>query len=432
MQEIEQIIMRGYESKTLDYKGPCKWSEGDKKACCELVKDILAMGNTGGGYLVIGVAESQGGFDYIGLSDEQLSSFETSRINRFLQQYSDPPINCIVVQAKINSQTYVVIEIPGFMETPHLCQKDFPDVLKSAGLYVRSDNNESALIRSSSDFRKVVERAVRNMQDRLLESFRAILTSSNQNLEEHRRSEQYEIELSEAVKAGTAATLYSEGIYGENKYDGYREFWCYPLKYTLDRYLLSQLHSVSKSASTDHRGEPFLYYGNNREDKPFAIDGGIEAKSRYVDFAGQDRADYWQFRQNGLFYQRRLMWEESLPEQRVMQFIETALYAAEGLRTMINLFDNIVETNEEVKVGIRIMGTKGRTLVSNSGPLRMPYISKMPSIMFEKIRTLADWRAGLVDHTLEITGYISERFNWVTPNLEPCKVAIEKMFSRRL
>jgi hypothetical protein len=62
----------------------------------------------------------------------------------------------------------------------------------------------------------------------------------------------------------------------------------------------------------------------------------------------------------------------------------------------------------------------------------MQYTAMMPNITFEKAISLADWRAGLVDHALEVAGFILERFNWLTPNLGACKDAIEKMFSRRL
>jgi hypothetical protein len=110
---------------------------------------------------------------------------------------------------------------------------------------------------------------------------------------------------------------------------------------------LSQIHTAAKSADIDFRGWPFLYYGTHQEDKPYAIEGGIEAKAQYVDFANQDRADYWQFRQSGLFYHRRLMWEESMggtvPEPRAMLFKEPALYAAEGLHTMVKLFENLLD-----------------------------------------------------------------------------------------
>ena len=93
MNQLKEILLQDYESKDLDYKCPCQWDEKDKKACCEIVKDILAMANTLGGYIVIGVSEQDSGFKWEGLSPEQAKSFETSRLNRFVQNYADPPIN---------------------------------------------------------------------------------------------------------------------------------------------------------------------------------------------------------------------------------------------------------------------------------------------------------------------------------------------------
>lgn len=83
--ELLALLLRGHESKDLDYKGPCSWHETDKKACCELVKDILAMGNTLGGYIVVGVSEVAHGFSWNGLSSDEAITFDTTRINRFVQ-----------------------------------------------------------------------------------------------------------------------------------------------------------------------------------------------------------------------------------------------------------------------------------------------------------------------------------------------------------
>lgn len=56
-QDWEAILRRGFESKELDYKGPCVWDKGNKKGCCEIVKDILAMANTKGGFIYAGRLE---------------------------------------------------------------------------------------------------------------------------------------------------------------------------------------------------------------------------------------------------------------------------------------------------------------------------------------------------------------------------------------
>jgi predicted HTH transcriptional regulator len=91
--ELIAILLRGFESKDLDYKGPMSWDENDRKGCCAVVKDILGVANTLGGFIVIGVSETATGFSSDGLTNDQLNTFDTSRLNRFLQNYADPPIN---------------------------------------------------------------------------------------------------------------------------------------------------------------------------------------------------------------------------------------------------------------------------------------------------------------------------------------------------
>ena len=84
-QKLISIIERNFESKGLDYKGPIRWDPNDKKGCCEITKDIIGMANTEGGYLVVGVSESDHGFVLEGLNLEQVKSFEPSIICRFVQ-----------------------------------------------------------------------------------------------------------------------------------------------------------------------------------------------------------------------------------------------------------------------------------------------------------------------------------------------------------
>jgi predicted HTH transcriptional regulator len=173
--ELIEILFRGHEAKDLDYKASVAWDENDKKACCALVKDVLAMANTMGGYIVIGVSETPAGYSFDGVSDEYADSFDTSRLNRFIQNYADPPINALLKKILHNGKTFVLIEVPPFTDTPHLCQKDYPGVLLAPLLYVRTDNNESAPVKSPADFKSVIERSIRNRSDALLASFRAIL-----------------------------------------------------------------------------------------------------------------------------------------------------------------------------------------------------------------------------------------------------------------
>jgi hypothetical protein len=432
MDALIQVIIRGFESKDIDYKGPIAWDErSNRKGCCELVKDILAMGNVGGGYLVIGVTERDEGFKWVGLTRAQLATFDTTRVNKFVQNYADPPINCKVVKVPIEGKTYVVIEVPGFLDTPHICQKDYPGVLITPALYVRTDNNESAQLKSSSDFRNLVEQAIRRRQDTLLESFRAILTGTSsptggQAL--HNFQRQFD----------NALQRFSEiDPYSEEGYTGYREMWCYPLQFETSRLSLEQLRICAKRALVNFRGWPFLFISSQRPDCTYVIGDGLETLIKWKDFLELDRLDFWRLHQSLFFYQRTLMWEESYARKHnvapVMDVNALAMYAAEGIHCLTKLYESVLAPTDDVFLSFRITNTEGRSLAVLDPPLlplSMTYTARIPEIRYEKVLPLADWRAGLVDHAIDVCKHVFEQFNWTSPNLVASRNVIEKMLSR--
>jgi hypothetical protein len=435
MDALVEVIRRGFESKDIDYKGPMAWDErGNRKGCCELVKDILAMGNIGGGYLVIGVAEKDEGFEWVGLTGAELATFDTTRVNQFLQNYADPPINCKVVKVSVDEKTYVVVEVPGFADTPHICQKDYPGVLVTPALYVRTDNNESAQLKSSSDFRNLVEQSIRRRQDRLLESFRAILKGTSSLDTGGEAFNKFQKQLDSALQRFCEIDPYRE-----KGYTGYREMWCHPLQFEAGHVSLEQVRICAERAMVDFRGWPFLFISNQRPDCIYAIQDGLETLVNFQDFSDQDRVDFWRLHQSLFFYQRVLMWEESYARRHdtapVMDVDALTMYAAEGLHCLTKLYENVLAPTDDVSVSFRITGTEGRLLQvidSSRFPLRMSYTARIPEIKYEKVLPLADWRAGLVDHAVDICKYVFERFNWTMPNLAASRDVIERMLSRTL
>ena len=429
MKPLEEILLQGYESKDIDYKGPFKWDEGDKKACCEIVKDILAMANTLGGYIVIGVEETGKGFNFIGLTNEQADSFETSRINRFLQNYTDPPINTLLKKITHEGKTFAVIEIPRFSDTPHICQKDFPSTLTSPALYVRTDTNESAPLRSSSDFRAIVENAVRNRSDQILTSMRAILTGSatQTSLSD---SEKFEEQLQEALNR--LESLKSSLVKG---YSGYREAFFHPSQFDEKHFSIDELRFAVKRAEVNFSGWPFLYWNENRSKESYIIQDGLETFIIH----GPDRLDFWRLQQSGFFYHRVLMREEGYAQSQnlppSLDFGDMARYVAEAIYCLTRVFEDQVPEDAEITLRIRVLGTEGRVLTTFDSNDWMPawlgYVCKIPELVYKNKLPMADWKTGTVDLAVEICKEIFIKFNCLEPDVNAIRHKITKMFSRR-
>ncbi len=432
MFEWPDILLRGFESRELDSKAPMDWNEDDKRACCELTKDVLAMANSGGGLIVIGVRDPSTDYSLEGLSVEQAKSFETTRVNRFINNYADPPLNILVHRRDYQGKTFIVLEIPAFPDTPHVCQKDYPGTLVANTLYVRTDNNESAPIRSSSDFRKLIERAVRNRADQLLSSFHAILTHGQLPVQQT-DLDNYERQIEHAARRLSDLNPHREKAYA------YRITAFFPNRFERARFGIGSLHEMAQNASVGFRGWPFIFYSLGRPAVTYVHEDALETFLPDAHpFTGGDSLHYWRLESSGPLYAVELRREDTFRSvgggHRMLDFDRISCEAAEAIYCLSKLYNGRLSPSDEVLLRLELTDMKGRRLGS-SNPARYMHdelwISRTDRIRYESARSLAEWQAGLVDHALEICRYIFERFQWTNPNLSESRKLIENMLARR-
>ena len=152
------LIHLGTESQSHDYKEIVDLTSKDGVA--RLAKDVIAMANSGGGRIIIGVAEQEAGvFKPIGLREKDCRWYETTRISKALRAFLDPHIpiqSRTVVDA---GSHFVFIEIPPAIEMPILARKENEKAnLKMGRLYIRNTSCETSEIRNSDEMRKFIGR----------------------------------------------------------------------------------------------------------------------------------------------------------------------------------------------------------------------------------------------------------------------------------
>ncbi len=431
-QNLIGIIEANSESKSLDYKGPMNWDPTDKKSCCELVKDIMAIANTEGGYIVIGVAERSEGFELVGVSSDQAGSYESTALCQFIQKYSDPPINVRVQKVSHRGRNLVVLEIPRFKDTPHICQKDYPSVLSDRALYVRSDNNESAPLKSSSDFRALIEAAIRNRTDSLLASFRAILTSSQSPTEATSDAEaQFKSQIEDARRQFDAKYPYYE-----KGYTFFVETVFQPDSFDQYRFRRKILISAAQKASVSFTGWPFIFIHSNRPDCLSNNDDGIEGLVVWHDFANHDAFDFWRLNESGLFYKKELT-AMSSSEPPTISAQDTVRYFAEAIYCMTRLYEGLFDDSEYISFHSTFLGTRDRALVWNdrgfpSGFYASQYVANRPTLQLAASLPLAEWRAGNIDHAIRMATELMRGFGIENPNEQQMRTQISNLFARRL
>ena len=433
--KIIDILLRKEESKDLDYKGPCEWNSKNKASCCELVKDILAFGNTLGGYLIVGVDERPDGFVYTGLSADQLASFDTTKINQFANNYSDPPINTTAYKVTHNHKHFVIISVPVFSDTPHICQKDYPGILSEATVYVRTDNNESAPIKKSSDFRLVIENSIKNRTDQLLTSFRAILKHGPETQPSETDDEKFTASIKSIQKRCDELNPVLDESYG------YRETAFFPSFFNDQHFEIDQLKTMAENGSVNYTGWPFIYYNKHNSEQSYIVDNGLETcLPGYHTMHGGDSFHFWRLSRTGMLYTKEILDEDSYlrakgDNQPILDFDRLCLMAAKTIDCLTRIYSGQLPDETSITLKFRLSGLENRSIASISGVrmlFRGDYVSKIKETEYMAIRPLAEWRAGVVDYSLDICKYVFLRFNWIEPNMTECKKVIDKMFMRKL
>ncbi len=141
------LVHLGVETKDLDYKESVGLDCRDGRAA--LAKDVIAMANSGGGRIIVGIPE------------DDLAAFEPSRLNRALRDYLDPPVSVGVKQVRDGGRVFAILEVPPGAEMVILAGKENDRTgLRRGRVYVRTSSVESAEVRDSSELRPLLERVI--------------------------------------------------------------------------------------------------------------------------------------------------------------------------------------------------------------------------------------------------------------------------------
>lgn len=176
-EELTPIVKFGHERPDLDYKGPINWNEWANREKADLVRDMTALANSDiPGYIVIG-ATDEGGVvrSYDGLSDEQIESFDPSKVADKIKRYADPEVRFELYKPTVDGKRYVVIRVLPFQAVPHICSTSYADVLEEAAVYVRGEGARTIKVPSAEYMRRLVDRAIQISADTLVDRIRRLV-----------------------------------------------------------------------------------------------------------------------------------------------------------------------------------------------------------------------------------------------------------------
>lgn len=160
-EELESALSTGYEGRGFELKGPGK--SDDKRFLAKIARAALSMGNLrDGGHVVIGIDDGTPQDMLPGLDEDALATWLAyDDVSGRLAAYCDPPISFDLAQLTVaTGARIVVVQVHEFADIPHLCAREYPDVLRAGALYIRSRKMpETAEVASSVEMREILDLA---------------------------------------------------------------------------------------------------------------------------------------------------------------------------------------------------------------------------------------------------------------------------------
>lgn len=382
---LADLIREPNESLNVEVKEWLDLSDNDHRAT--IAKEIIALANHGGGFLVVGFEEqSDGSFKAGSARPSNLEAWSQDGIQSIVAKYLDPSIQCRVVHQSdgIAGEKYPIIVVPGGHRMPVRAKAGSPDGKKlvTHRVYVRRPGPASEEPRTAEEWDRLLDRCVKSRQEELLDAMRSIMAGvipgsvAATSVAKVDRLTQFQSDcaarwekLAATLPVGTPPTLPN----------GYYDF-AFAIDGDFDRQTLSQLRDTMRTAVRNHSGWPPFVNLSRDPYRPKVVDGTVEC------WVGQDtdgsydvpaHHDFWRASPDGMFFLRRGYPEDgrwkgvepgtsldiTTPTWRIGEAILEARYIGEALHA----------TSANLIIAASWTKLSGRSLVSHGNPNRIMF-----------------------------------------------------------
>ena len=167
------------ERQGVDYKSAVPFDDSTEFGL-KLVKHILGMANTGGGWIVIGYDDETLRPDP-NHSLKIAATYDSTRlsdvVNRYVERGQSVRVSVYKETHQQSQQMHPIICVEEFERTPFICRSDksVPDtneqVLQSGKVYIRRPGAATSEIRTIADWDELLKRVVSQRRDEFLHEF---------------------------------------------------------------------------------------------------------------------------------------------------------------------------------------------------------------------------------------------------------------------
>lgn len=384
VQLISDILAEPKESLEVEIK---EWLDlsGNKNHRAALAKEIIALANHGGGFLIVGLHEMDDG-TYKASSDEPASwkDWSGDSIQSIIARYIDPQFQCKTDITKLprSDKKVAVINVPGGHRVPARAKSGAPDgkTISPNRIYVRRPGPNSEEPQSAVEWDRLFDQIVKNRRDELLDSMRAIINGVTPTFVQEvpplaSDSLQEFIETSDKHWKARVRSLPDDSSprFPHGYYD-----CAFEIAGDFSEPSMRDLRDMIRTSHRNHSGWSAFPTLNREPYAPKIVDEAIEFWRGPEPDGSTDtphRHDFWRISPKGLMFTRRgysedglfegmkpgVFFDISTPTRRLGDAVMQAVYLASALNV----------AGGDVRCIFRFNGLKGRELTTKGNPRRL-------------------------------------------------------------
>ena len=176
--DLDDLINEPRETLDVEVKEWLDLTDNEHRAM--IAKEIIALANHGGGFLVIGFEErADGTFQRSAGRPANLDAWSQDGIQSIIAKYADPGVQCRVHHwaNSTSGEKYPIIAVPGGHRVPIRAKAGSPDGKKLVAqrVYIRRPGPASEEPKTAEEWDRFLERCLQNRQAELLEAMRSIM-----------------------------------------------------------------------------------------------------------------------------------------------------------------------------------------------------------------------------------------------------------------
>ena len=406
--QFAQILDFGRETTGVEFKSP--GMRTDKSLLSQVIKAMIGMANKrDGGSVIIGVAENDE-LDPIGLTEDQLASWEYSTLADIVATYVEPSIEFTVKPFEFENKYFIEIRINEFESCPIISKKDYGKI-NSGRCYIRSSRKPATTSDYSYyDLRELIDLAV----EKGVRKFLTRASNAGINIDSlgaNTQAELFQNEIDEFER--------SSELIDKIKKRGYWKTIIRPVIHNETKIEIKRLVDIVKSARVSNtktgRDYPFadIYPGSLSYDRRFVsyeLDSLIKCK--------------WAAFQSGLFicYSGfRIDWLDDLIQPTVKDWepnkylgvIDTLLSAIEIFTFLSNLFfTDILEDSAYTEISMNNLKNRSLLMDSSRRLMRGKYTSDMEIYSENLTLTINDVTTSHKEMAIKFVYNVFYRMGW--------------------